>query len=215
MTFPDSKVSLFFPPHAILVSILLLVPTRHWWAFLLAAVSSHFVATQQEQWPLAYALQCEAFDAFKIALTAAAIRTFIKSPLHLLGLLEAILFVLIAVIVIPVATALWGAAFTVAYGYGTEYWVEWRNLAISNAVTTIVLVPVILIGVQHLRSGFNAERGRIVEAVLLVVGILAVGWLAFDGSSAGPDSPSPTWSLASPIWSRADEPRERHPSRQG
>jgi len=188
MTFPDSKVSLFFPPHAILVSILLLVPTRHWWAFLLAAVSSHFVATQQEQWPLAYALQCEAFDAFKIALTAAAIRTFIKSPLHLLGLLEAILFVLIAVIVIPVATALWGAAFTVAYGYGTEYWVEWRNLAISNAVTTIVLVPVILIGVQHLRSGFNAERGRIVEAVLLVVGILAVGWLAFDGSSAGPDT---------------------------
>ena len=114
MTFPDSKVSLFFPPHAILVSILLLVPTRHWWAFLLAAVSSHFVATQQEQWPLAYALQCEAFDAFKIALTAGAIRMFIKSPLHLLGLLEAILFVLIAVILIPVATALWGAAFTVA-----------------------------------------------------------------------------------------------------
>jgi integral membrane sensor domain MASE1 len=154
----------------------------------LAAVSTHFVATQQEQWPLAYALQCEAFDAFKIALTAAAIRTFIKSPLHLLDLLEAVLFVLIAVIIIPVATALWGAAFTVAYGYGTEYWVEWRNLAISNAVTTIVLVPVILIGVQQLRSGFNAERGRIVEAVLLVLGILAVGWLAFDGSRAGPDT---------------------------
>jgi len=32
LTFPDSKVSLFFPPHAILVAILLLVPTRHWWA---------------------------------------------------------------------------------------------------------------------------------------------------------------------------------------
>src|SRR4030095_7692037 len=64
LTFPDSKVSLFFPPHAVLVSILLLVPTRHWWAYLLAAVSSHFLATQQEQWPLAYALQCEAFDAF-------------------------------------------------------------------------------------------------------------------------------------------------------
>ena len=73
MTFPDSKVSLFFPPHAILVSILLLVPTRHWWAYLLAAVGSHFVATQQEQWPPLYALQCEAFDALKISLTAAGI----------------------------------------------------------------------------------------------------------------------------------------------
>jgi PAS domain S-box-containing protein len=188
MTFPDSKVSLFFPPHAILVSILLLVPTRQWWAYLLAAVSSHFVATQQEQWPLAYALQCEAFDAFKIALTAAAIRTFIKSPFHLLSLREAVLFVLIAVITIPVGTALWGAAFTIAYGYGTEYWVEWRNLGISNAVTTIVLVPVILIGVQQLRPGFKAARGRILEAGLLVLGILAVGWLAFDGSPAGPDT---------------------------
>ena len=188
MTFPDSKVSLFFPPHAVLVSILLLVPTRHWWAYLLAAVSSHFIATQQEQWPLAYALQCEAFDAFKIALTAGAIRTLIKSPLHRLGLREAILFVLIAVTLIPAGTAFWGAAFTVAYGYGTQYWVEWRNLAISNAVTTIVLVPVILIGVQQLKSGFKAERGRIVEAGLLVLGILAVGWLAFDGSRAGPDT---------------------------
>ena len=27
LCFPDSKVSLFFPPHAVLVSVLLLVPT--------------------------------------------------------------------------------------------------------------------------------------------------------------------------------------------
>jgi len=188
MTFPDSKVSLFFPPHAVLVSILLLVPTRHWWAYLLAAVSSHFFATQQEHWPLAYALQCEAFDALKIALTAAAIRMLIKSPLHLLSLREAILFVLVAVTIIPAGAALWGAAFTVSYGYGTEYWVEWRNLSISNAVTTIVLVPVILIGVQRLKSGFKAERGRVVEAGLLILGILALGWLAFDGAPAGPDT---------------------------
>ena len=188
MTFPDSKVSLFFPPHAILVSILLLVPTRHWWAYLLAAVSSHFVATQQAQWPLFYALQAEAYDAVTIALTAAAIRMLNKSPLHLLSLRDAVLFVLIAVILIPAGTAPWGAAITVAYGYGTEFWVEWRNLTISNAVTTIVLVPVILIGVQHFKAGFKTEPGRIVEAALLVLGILAVGWLAFDASPAGPDT---------------------------
>ena len=45
LTFPDSKVSLFFPPHAVLVCILLLVPTRHWWAYVLAAASSHYFAT--------------------------------------------------------------------------------------------------------------------------------------------------------------------------
>jgi PAS domain S-box-containing protein len=188
LCFPDSKVSLFFPPHAILVSILLLVPTRHWWAYTLAAVGSHFIATQQENWPPLYALLCEAFDAVKALLTAAGIRIFIKSPFQLISLREAILFVLIAVIIVPVGTALWGAAFTVAYQFGTEYWVEWRNLSISNGVTTIVLVPAILIGAHQLGKKFKAAPRRIVEACILALGIVVVGYLAFDRIPAGPDT---------------------------
>ena len=56
LTFPDSKVSLFFPPQAVLLCILLLVPTRHWWAYVLTAASAHFLATQQAHWPPLYAL---------------------------------------------------------------------------------------------------------------------------------------------------------------
>ena len=189
LTFPDSKVSLFFFPHAVLVAILLLVPTRHWWAYTLAAASSHYFATQQEHWPPLYALQCEAFDAVKAVLTAAGIRLFIKSRFDLISLREAILFVLIAVIIVPVGTAFWGAAFTVSNHFGTHYWVEWRNLSISNGVTAIVLVPAILIGAHRLSTkGVKAARGRILEACLLAVGILAVGYVAFDRLPAGPDT---------------------------
>src|SRR6188768_677183 len=46
LTFPDSKVSLFFPPQAVLLCVLLLVPTRHWWAYVLAAAGAHFLATR-------------------------------------------------------------------------------------------------------------------------------------------------------------------------
>ena len=60
LCFPDSKVSLFFPPHAVLLCILLLVPTRHWWAYVLGAASAHFLATQQADWPPMYALTAEA-----------------------------------------------------------------------------------------------------------------------------------------------------------
>ena len=189
LCFPDSKVSLFFPPHAILVSILLLVPTRHWWAYTLAAAGSHFIATQQQDWPPLYALQCEAFDAVKAVLTAAGIRMFIKSPFHLISLREAILFVLIAVIIVPVVTSLWAAAFTVSYNFGTQYWVEWRNLSISNGVTTIVLVPVILIGFHQLSTRrFKVAPERFLEACVLAAGIIAVGYLAFDRMPAGPDT---------------------------
>ena len=187
LCFPDSKVSLFFPPHAVLVSILLLVPTRHWWAYVLAAASSHYFATQQAHWPPLYALHCEAFDAVQNVLAAAGIRAFIKSRFDLISLREAITFVLIAVIGVPVATSFWGAAFTVSNGFGTDYWVEWRNLSISNGVTAIVLVPVILIGAHKLSTKrFRATPMRILEACFLAAGIVAVGYAAFNRAPAGP-----------------------------
>jgi len=192
LTFPDSKVSLFFPPHAVLVSILLLVPTRHWWAYTLAAASSHFIATQQAHWPPLYALQAEAYDAVTYVLTAAGIRRFINSRFDLINLREATFFVAFAVLIVPLGTAFWGAAFTVSYGFGTHFWIEWRNLSISNGVTTIVMVPAILVGVHRLvaRKQDAAPR-RVLEACILAVGIGAVGFVAFNTSPAGPDT-SPT-----------------------
>ena len=77
LCFPNSKVSLLFPPHAVLVVILLLVPMRHWWAYTLVTILAHFIATQQAHWPVLYALHCEAFDAVQNVLAAAGIRVFI------------------------------------------------------------------------------------------------------------------------------------------
>ncbi len=114
---------------------------------------------------------------------------FIKSPVYRISLREAILFVLIAVIIVPLGTAFWGAAFTVANHFGTSYWVEWRNLGISNGVTTIILVPAILLGAHQLSTRrFEATPGRILEALFLAVGILAVGDLAFDWMPSGPET---------------------------
>jgi PAS domain S-box-containing protein len=189
LCFPNSKVSLLFPPHAILVSVLLLVPIRHWWAYTLAAIGGHFLATQQAHWPVLYSLQCEAFDAVQNVAVAAGIRVFLKSPLRFVTLREAIVFVLIAVIIVPFGTAFWGAAFTISNHYGTHYWVEWRNLGISNGVTAIVLVPAILLGVRRLSAGkIKTTPARLLEAALLGVAILAVGAFAFNKLPAGPDT---------------------------
>src|SRR6187401_3453545 len=189
LCFPDSKVSLFFPPHAVLVSILLLVPTRQWWAYTLAAASVHFLATQQAHWPLPYALHCEAFDAVQNVATAAGIRTFIRSPLNALTLRDAMIFVLIAVVLVPFGTAFWGAAFTISNGFGTHYWIEWRNLGISNAVTALVLIPAILIGVHYVSHGrMKIAPSRVLETGILAVSLVIAGVFAFDWVPAGPAS---------------------------
>ena len=190
LTFPDSKVSLFFPPHAVLLCILLLVPTRHWWAYVLAAASAHFLATQQADWPPLYALTAEAFDAVKCVSAAAGIRILIKSPLKAITLRDAILFVLIAVVLVPFGTAFWGASFTVSYGFGTHYWIEWRNLGISNAVTTVVLVPAFLLGAHHLfvRRPRALSPRRVLEAALVGACTVALGIFVFDRTPAGPNT---------------------------
>ena len=190
LCFPDSKVSLFFPPHAVLLCTLLLVPTRHWWAYVLAAVSAHFLATQQAGWPPLYALTAEAFDAVKCVTAAAGIRLLIKSPIQALTLRDAILFVLIAVVFAPFGTAFWGASFTVSYGFGTRYWIEWRNLGISNAVTTVVLVPALLLGAHHLfvRRPRAPSLRRVMEAALVGACTVALGIFVFDQAPAGPNA---------------------------
>ena len=190
LCFPDSKVSLFFPPHAVLVSILLLVPTRHWWAYVLAAAGAHFLATQQAHWPTLYALHCEAFDVVQSVGTAAGIRLLIRSPLKALTLRDAIVFVLIAVVLVPFGTAFWGAAFTVSNGFGTHYWIEWRNLGISNAVTAVVLVPAILMGAHYLfdRRPMAPPPRRVLEAAFLGACTVAVGTFVFDRTAAGPET---------------------------
>ena len=186
LRFPDSPVCLFFPPHAILVSILLLVPTRHWWAYVLSAAIGHFVATQQAGWPPSYALQAEAFDAFTALLVAGGLRWFIRSPYDRLTLRDALAFVLVAVVVVPFATAPLGAAFAVSNNAGARFWIEWRNLGISNGVTGIILVPAILLGARVLAERRIAiESARLLEATALAAGLVAVGFVTFSRLPAG------------------------------
>ena len=189
LCFPNSKVSLLFPPHAVLIVILLLVPVRHWWAYTLATVIAHFIATQQAHWPVLYALNCEAFDAVQNVLVAAGIRLFIKSPLNRITLRDALVFVLIAVIIVPFGTAFWGAAFTISNGFGTNYWVEWRNLGISNGVTAVVLVPALLLVANRLSGrGGRVTPIRMIEGSLLGLGIVVVGTYVFANLPSGPET---------------------------
>ena len=93
-------------------------------------------------------------------------------------------------IIVPVGTAFWGAAFTVSNRFGTDYWVEWRNLSISNGVTAIVLVPVILVGVQqlHPQNGSKPHPGAFWKHASLPRAFSRSDTLAFDRSPAGPDT---------------------------
>ena len=102
-------------------------PTRHWWAYALAAGGAHFLATQQAHWPPLYALTCELFDVVK-AIAAAAGFALINRSLKALTLRDAVVFILVAVVLVPFGAALLGSGLDGFHGFGTRYWIEWRNL---------------------------------------------------------------------------------------
>ena len=117
------------------------------------------------------------------------VSVFIEAPLNKITLRDAIVFVLIAVIIVPFGTAFWGAAFTISNGFGTNYWVEWRNLGISNGVTAVVLVPALLLVAERLsRRGSRTTTARLIEGSLLALGIIIVGAYVFAIVPAGPDT---------------------------
>jgi integral membrane sensor domain MASE1 len=103
---------------------------------------------------------------------------------------DAIVFVLITVVIVPFGTAFWGAAFTISNHFGTRYWIEWRNLGISNGVTAVVLIPALLL-VANLLSGRGGRvtLARMIEGSLLALGIVVVGTFVFATVPAGPETP--------------------------
>src|SRR4029453_8177101 len=68
-----------------------------------------------------------------------------------------------------------------------HYWVEWRNLGISNGVTAVVLVPALLLAGNRLsRRGGRVTPARMIEGSLVGLGIVMVGTLVFATVPAGP-----------------------------
>src|SRR6185436_12891818 len=56
LTFAPSPLSVLWPPNSLLLAALLLVPTRFWWLFIVAALPAHLMAELQSGVPVAMVL---------------------------------------------------------------------------------------------------------------------------------------------------------------
>src|SRR4029434_8437744 len=71
----------------------------------------------------------------------------------------------------------------------THYWVEWRNLGISNGVTAVVLVPALLLAGNRLsRRGGRVTPSRMIEGSVLALGSVIFGGFVFAKLPAGPET---------------------------
>ena len=187
LRFPDSHLSLLWPPTVVVLAALLLAPPRQWWIFLLAAVPAHVVVQLKDGVP-ALGILSQLIGNFGQALVAAlSVRYFVKGRLQLDSFRAVTIFVLCAVILAPFLVSSIAAYLYVLSGWEHEYWYVWRARVLSNALSTLTIIPPVLMAFDARAARTSSPtRWRYMEFGLLTAGLIAAGHTAFGKQIAVP-----------------------------
>src|SRR5215471_17027143 len=157
LTFQPHPVSVLWPPNSIVVAALLLTPPRVWWFVLLAAFPAHLLAQLQGDVPPLMILCWFISNSFEALIGAGLMRYLLREPIRFTRLRNVGIFCLCVVFIAPFLSSFLDAAFVVWNHWGQDgYWEVIRIRLSSNAVSALIIVPVIVTwvtnGVQRLRT---------------------------------------------------------------
>ena len=180
---PPHDISALWPTAAILFSVLVATPVRHWWAYTLAAYVSSVANDVRAGFPVAAGLFIVA-GILEIVLAAAGVRRFAGGLRAFSTLRNLVAYVLIAVVLAPSVSALI-AAFA---GSGGNYWFYWRVWLLSEALGFLVLAPAILSWTRFAWPRIVAGKvsgQHWIEAGALSIGLIAIGFVVFNEQALG------------------------------
>jgi PAS domain S-box-containing protein len=176
LKFPPHHISPLWPTGAILFSVLVAVPVRHWWAYTLAAYFTSVVTDLRAGFPIA-ALFFIVAGIGEILIAALGVRRFAEGLRAFDSLRSLVAYVVIAVVLAPFASA-----FVAAFAGGTEsYWFYWRVWYLSEALAVLVLAPSILTLIGAAGTTLkHVSAARCLEACLIGGGLVAIGVRVFN-----------------------------------
>ena len=180
---PPHNISALWPTGAILLSVLVATPVRHWWAYTIAAYFTSVMNDARAGFPIAAILFVVAgileiwFAALGVRRFAAGLRAF-DSHRNLIA------YILIAVVLGPFMSA-FVAAFA---GTIHDYWFYWRVWFLSEAIAFLTLAPAIITGIWIATTAVKTfSVRRCVEAGVIGLALTAVcarvfNWPTDEGS---------------------------------
>ena len=123
LTLPGHSVSTLWPPNAILLVSLLLVPTRMWWLVLLSAFPAHLAIQLQSGVPLLMILGWFVSNSSEALIGAAYLRWAANGRPDFGSIRSVAMYVGGAVALAPFLSSFIDAAFVVTVGWkGDTYW---------------------------------------------------------------------------------------------
>src|SRR6266487_3766082 len=181
LTFRPHPVSVLWPPNSILLAALLLTPIRIWWVVLLAAFPAHLAVQLESGVPPTMILCWFISNSCEALIGAGCIRYLIDRPVRLDRLRNVGIFCFFAAFLGPFLSSFLDSAFVVFNHWGQgSYWEIWRIRFTSNILASLTLVPFIVTwsgdGIAWLGT---IRRARMLEAGLLLIGLLSINTIVF------------------------------------
>jgi two-component system, LuxR family, sensor kinase FixL len=181
LTLATDPVSILWPANAVVLAGLLLTSRRTWWLMLVAVLPAHFAAQIGLGVPWSMAACWYVANMTEALLGAALIRTYAGARPAFDKLVYVSVFLVAAILLAPLLSSFLDAGLVALAGWRyTNYWDIWRTRLFSNALATLMLVPLIVIGVQTGLGGLWRQTvSQVLELAALLVGICMMSAIVF------------------------------------
>ncbi|MGZ5060611.1 MAG: MASE1 domain-containing protein [Usitatibacter sp.] len=183
MTFRPLPISILWPPNAILLAALLLLPPRSWWIAIAAALPAHVAAEIQGGVPFTMAMGWFASNCSEAIIGASAVLLLTRGePLRFDSFRHAGAFMVGGAFLAPFVSSFLDAGLVrlIAWGEGA-YWELWRARFFSNVLSELTIVPVIVGWAATDFAALRAAPASLqVETGVFTLGLIVVMALVFE-----------------------------------
>jgi signal transduction histidine kinase len=178
-----------WPGCAILVSVLMLVPTRMWAALMLAAFAGFVLYDLQVGVPVASIAWFLPADTIQVVIAGVGLRYCFDRVPRLNNISSLAKYSFFAVFLAPFA-----AAFASARGIPGNYWTSWRITFLSEVLAFITLTPAILSWFSEGPGWVRRPRAYYLEFAAMIAATVLLGYFTFGVPETG-DSPALLYAL--------------------
>lgn len=179
LRFPESPHSVLWPPNAILLAALMLMPARLWLWCLVAVLPLHIVIALPAGLPWTTVLGLYFTNACQALLGAALFRRYVSRSADDSARVSTIAFIACGVFIAPMVLSFADVAIAIWTGWtGNDYWQSWSLRFLSNAASAAIFVPPILAVARSYRGWRRPTGRRLAEAAALALCVVALGCFA-------------------------------------
>lgn len=185
LRFPESPHSVLWPPNAILLAALILMPMRLWPWCLVAVLPAHIAISLPAGVPWTAVLGFYLTNTSQALLGAALFRRYVGRHADKSSRMTTIAFIVCGVFVAPIVLSFADVAIAIWTGWtSNDFWQAWSLRFLSNAASAAIIVPPVLAVAHSYRMWQRPSPRRLAETCLLVLCVGALGSFAvFSGAA--------------------------------